>query len=230
MTHRDILRPSITALRKVLLGVMRNAPLAETFRNIAVDIGRTFEVKCGNVHPDKRRRDALVLDLTGDIHPHCGAHRPDSDTRSMGARCRLPAIAILASSSFITSRKSNSVPAVLSGWRRYCAGTIPSVVGVRIAIDDFGTGYSSLSYLADYPISRMKIAQELVFGVDTGSRSATVVRAGHSQKFLLSMGCESGQGFYFSRPVNADRATELLRAGRISPVRGSLRLIGTTAA
>ena len=49
--------------------------------------------------------------------------------------------------------------------------------GVRIAIDDFGTGYSSLSYLANYPINRMKIAQELVFGVDIDSRSATVVRA-----------------------------------------------------
>src|SRR3984957_3912320 len=36
------------------------------------------------------------LDPTGDIHPHCGAHRPGPDTRPMGARCRLPAIAILA--------------------------------------------------------------------------------------------------------------------------------------
>jgi diguanylate cyclase (GGDEF)-like protein len=122
-------------------------------------------------------------------------------------------------------------------------------LGVRIAIDDFGTGYSSLSYLANYPVSRMKIAQELVSGVDPDSRSATVVRAAirmarelgieiiaegveteGQTKFLLSAGCESGQGFYFSRPVNAERATELLRAGRISPVRGSLRLIETTAA
>jgi diguanylate cyclase (GGDEF)-like protein len=122
-------------------------------------------------------------------------------------------------------------------------------LGVRIAIDDFGTGYSSLSYLANYPISRMKIARELVFGVDTDSRSATVVRAAirmahelgieiiaegveteGQTKFLLSAGCESGQGFYFSRPVNAERATKLLRAGRISPVRRSLRLIETTAA
>jgi EAL domain-containing protein (putative c-di-GMP-specific phosphodiesterase class I) len=122
-------------------------------------------------------------------------------------------------------------------------------LGVRIAIDDFGTGYSSLSYLANYPISRMKIARELVLGVDTDSRSATVVRAAirmahelgieiiaegveteGQTKFLLSAGCESGQGFYFSRPVNAERATELLRAGWISPVRRSLRLIETTAA
>jgi diguanylate cyclase (GGDEF)-like protein len=122
-------------------------------------------------------------------------------------------------------------------------------LGVRIAIDDFGTGYSSLSYLANYPISRMKIAQELVFGVDTDPRSATVVRAAirmahelgieiiaegveteGQAKFLLSAGCEHGQGFYFSRPVNAERATELLRAGRIRPVRRTPRLIESTAA
>jgi diguanylate cyclase len=116
--------------------------------------------------------------------------------------------------------------------------------GVRIAIDDFGTGYSSLNYLANYPINRIKIAQELVFGVDTDSRSATVVRAtirlAHEldieiiaegvetegqEQFLLSAGCERGQGYYFSRPVNAERATELLRAGRIRPVRKPPRLV-----
>jgi diguanylate cyclase len=121
--------------------------------------------------------------------------------------------------------------------------------GVRIAIDDFGTGYSSLNYLAKYPINRIKIAQELVFGVDTDSRSATVVRAAirlahelgieiiaegveteGQEKFLLSAGCERGQGYYFSRPVDAERATELLRAGRIDPVRKSLRLVESTAA
>ena len=122
-------------------------------------------------------------------------------------------------------------------------------LGVRIAIDDFGTGYSSLSYLANYPINRVKIAQELVFGVDTDARSATVVRAAirlahelgieiiaegveteGQEKFLLSAGCEYGQGYYFSRPVNAERATELLRLGKVTPARRPLRLVETTAA
>jgi diguanylate cyclase (GGDEF)-like protein len=122
-------------------------------------------------------------------------------------------------------------------------------LGVRIAIDDFGTGYSSLSYLVNYPINRVKIAQELVFGVVTDSRSATVVRAAirlahelgieiiaegveteGQEKFLLSAGCEHAQGYFFSRPVNAERATELLRCGRISPVRSPVRLIESTAA
>jgi diguanylate cyclase (GGDEF)-like protein len=122
-------------------------------------------------------------------------------------------------------------------------------LGVRIAIDDFGTGYSSLSYLAYYPINRVKIAQELVAGVDTDSRAATVVRAAirlahelaieviaegveteEQTKFLLSAGCEHGQGYYFSRPVNAERATELLRSGAIKPVRTPLRLVESSAA
>jgi diguanylate cyclase len=122
-------------------------------------------------------------------------------------------------------------------------------LGVRIALDDFGTGYSSLSYLANYPISRVKIAQELVAGVEADGRSATVVRAAirlarelgidiiaegieteGQGKFLLSAGCEHGQGFYFSRPVDAGRAAELLRAGQIVPARRLLRLVETPAA
>jgi EAL domain-containing protein (putative c-di-GMP-specific phosphodiesterase class I) len=122
-------------------------------------------------------------------------------------------------------------------------------LGVRIAIDDFGTGYSSLSYLANYPINRVKIAQELVFGVDSDSRSASVVRAAvrlahelgieviaegveteGQAMFLLSAGCEHAQGYYFSRPVNVECATELLRVGKVQPGRPSLRLLHTTAA
>jgi len=122
-------------------------------------------------------------------------------------------------------------------------------LGVRIAIDDFGTGYSSLSYLANYPIKRIKIARELVAGVDADARSATVVRAAirlahelgieiiaegieteGQEKFLLSAGCEHGQGYYFSRPVNAERATALLRSGKIVPGRRPLRLVESSAA
>jgi diguanylate cyclase len=122
-------------------------------------------------------------------------------------------------------------------------------LGVRIAIDDFGTGYSSLNYLANYPVSRVKIAQELVAGVDTDPRGATVVRAAirlthelgigiiaegveneGQEKFLLSAGCDHAQGYYFSVPVDAAHATELLRTGTIKPVRPALRLVENSAA
>jgi diguanylate cyclase len=129
-----------------------------------------------------------------------------------------------------------------------CLGRLQQL-GVRIAIDDFGTGYSSLSYLTNYPVHRLKIAQELVFGVDTDSRNATVVRAAirlahdlgieciaegvetqAQAKFLMAAGCERGQGYYFSRPVEASRATELLRRGRVASARDALRVMVTSAA
>jgi EAL domain-containing protein (putative c-di-GMP-specific phosphodiesterase class I) len=107
-------------------------------------------------------------------------------------------------------------------------------LGLQIAIDDFGTGYSSLTYLTNYPVNRLKIAQELVFGVTDDARNATVVRAAirlaaelgieviaegvetlAQAEFLLSAGCEHAQGYYFSRPLNAPRVTELLRLGTI---------------
>jgi EAL domain-containing protein (putative c-di-GMP-specific phosphodiesterase class I) len=105
-------------------------------------------------------------------------------------------------------------------------------LGLRIAIDDFGTGYSSLDYLTNYPVDRLKIAQELVFGVTTDVRNASVVkiaiRLGNElgieviaegvqtdaqMRFLASAGCKWAQGYYFSEPVNAQRTTELLREG-----------------
>jgi diguanylate cyclase (GGDEF)-like protein len=122
-------------------------------------------------------------------------------------------------------------------------------LGVRTAIDDFGTGYSSLNYLANYRINRIKIAQELVFEVDTHSRNAAVVRAAiqlarelgieviaegveteGQAKFLLSAGCEYAQGYLFSKPVSAERASAMLRLGRTRPIQRSLGLVETAAA
>jgi len=122
-------------------------------------------------------------------------------------------------------------------------------LGLRIAIDDFGIGYSSLNYLTKCPVDRLKIAQELVFKVDSDFRNATVVRTAirlaqelgiecmaegvetqAQARFLVSAGCKLGQGYYFSRPVDAERATELLRQGRIKPAPGLLRVVDKTAA
>jgi diguanylate cyclase len=107
-------------------------------------------------------------------------------------------------------------------------------LGVRIAIDDFGTGYSSLNYLTSYPVNRLKIAQELVRGVISDPRYATVVRAAvhlanelgigciaegveteGQVKFLISAGCKFAQGHYFGKPVPAVRMTELFHNGEI---------------
>jgi diguanylate cyclase (GGDEF)-like protein len=129
-----------------------------------------------------------------------------------------------------------------------CLGRLQQL-GVRIAIDDFGTGYSSLNYLTTYPVNRLKIAQQLVFRVDSDARNATVVRAAirlahdlgieciaegvetqAQAKFLMSAGCERGQGYFFSRPVDASRATVLLQQGRVKAGRDMLRVVEVSAA
>ena len=49
-------------------------------------------------------------------------------------------------------------------------------------------------------------------------------------RFLIGAGCQLGQGYYFSRPVTALRAGELLRDGRIEPGAASVRKVSSTAA
>jgi diguanylate cyclase (GGDEF)-like protein len=107
-------------------------------------------------------------------------------------------------------------------------------MGTKIAIDDFGTGYSSLKYLTIYPVSRLKLAQEFVLRVTVDYRNAAVVRAAirlanelgieviaegvdteAQKRFLMAAGCRQAQGYYFSRPVPAARASEILRRGVI---------------
>ena len=107
-------------------------------------------------------------------------------------------------------------------------------LGVRFTVDDFGTGYSSLDYLRSYPVSRLKIAQQFIADVTDNPGNAAIVRATISLarelgiefiaegvetaaqlQFLQTAGCHNIQGFYFSVPVCADQAGELLRRGTI---------------
>jgi EAL domain-containing protein (putative c-di-GMP-specific phosphodiesterase class I) len=121
-------------------------------------------------------------------------------------------------------------------------------LGTKIAIDDFGTGYSSLKYLTTYSVNRLKLAPEFVFRVTVDYRNAAVVHATirlvnelgleviaegveteAQVRFLMGAGCEQAQGYYFSGPVTALKASELLRAGRIEPATGALRLTPSAA-
>src|ERR671917_527654 len=88
-------------------------------------------------------------------------------------------------------------------------------IGVRIAIDDFGTGYSSLSYLHRFPIDALKVDRSIVtlgdeLGMDVVAEG--VETAEHSAS-LAGLACEYGQGYFFSRPLDADGAAALLRDG-----------------
>ncbi|WLB86669.1 EAL domain-containing protein [Bradyrhizobium japonicum] len=96
-------------------------------------------------------------------------------------------------------------------------------LGVRVLFDDFGTGYASLSYLKKFPLDGLKIDRSFVFGLLANSDDAaivgstiglskqlglTVVAEGIEDEatadFLVSMGCEEGQGYFFGRPMPAE--------------------------
>jgi diguanylate cyclase (GGDEF)-like protein len=96
-------------------------------------------------------------------------------------------------------------------------------LGVRLAIDDFGTGYSSMSYLQTMPLNELKIDRRFTAGARNSAGDAAIVRAvlqlGHAldlevvaegvededtHAMLGTMGCDTAQGYYLSRPVPAE--------------------------
>jgi diguanylate cyclase (GGDEF)-like protein/PAS domain S-box-containing protein len=110
--------------------------------------------------------------------------------------------------------------------------------GLRIAIDDFGTGYSSLDYLRRFHVDRLKIPETFVTDLCSVPSNASIVRAtlGLARELdievivegvetaaqltlLKDWGCRNVQGFYFSKPLSADKATTVLRAGKVGPAR-----------
>ena len=95
-------------------------------------------------------------------------------------------------------------------------------IGLTLSTDDFGTGYSALSYLARLPLHEIKIDQSFVRGLPDVAGCRSIVRAVVSMArdlgmktvaegveteeqiaFLVEQGCDVGQGYYFSRPLDA---------------------------
>jgi diguanylate cyclase (GGDEF)-like protein/PAS domain S-box-containing protein len=92
-------------------------------------------------------------------------------------------------------------------------------MGVNVSIDDYGTGYASLAYLQRLPVDELKVDKSFVTDLVTGGDDAVIVRStielahnlglhvvaegvedANVLEMLTEYGCDSAQGFFFSRP------------------------------
>jgi len=96
-------------------------------------------------------------------------------------------------------------------------------LGLRMAVDDFGTGYSSLTYLRNLPVQEVKLDKSFVQKMEHHEHDFLIVQStvdlvqklGHKviaegieteevRNLLTTLGCDIGQGYYWSKPLMAD--------------------------
>lgn len=111
-------------------------------------------------------------------------------------------------------------------------------MGVRIAFDDFGTGYASLSSLQRFPLTTLKLDRSFVRNILTHANDAVITRSmiamandlhlttiaegietPEQETFLRMLGCRSGQGYLYSKPIAADEMGNMLAREAQGPAR-----------
>ena len=116
--------------------------------------------------------------------------------------------------------------------------------GFRILMDDFGSGYSSLNTLKDMPINVLKVDMSFLAALEDSPRASSiltsvvrmakwldlpVIAEGVETKaqldFLYSIGCDDGQGYFFSRPIPVNEFELLLKETMGDRVEKKVRMI-----
>ena len=124
-----------------------------------------------------------------------------------------------------------------------------SGMGLTLSIDDYGIGHSSLAYLKSLPVQEIKIDKSFVLKLADSRSDQILVKStielGHnlglrvtaegiedraSMDILQNLGCDTGQGYYVSRPVPAQEFEIFFTTSRWSPHFGGRGITGVVAA
>jgi diguanylate cyclase (GGDEF)-like protein/PAS domain S-box-containing protein len=208
-----------------LLGPDRFIPIAERTGSI-IEIGewvlasacaalRTWQV----AHPDL----SMAVNLSGS--QLASPRLYDQVRRALRQNAIVPSTLVLE----VTESVLVANPAAVAKLARLKS------LGLRLAIDDFGTGYSALSYLRRISLDILKIDREFTQGADSADGRGLfrgIVQLGlligldliaegieRAEQIgpVLEAGCYEAQGFLFSRPVDGEAITALLRSGSLQP-------------